>query len=101
MNWIRLLAAAGVTAALFLAYQLGQKHYHDRHVVELDDQLSRIGSVQNVLLDMSMRIHHYHAHKNHANPWCPECYDLRRRQLEAEVEINDENFEELLGDDAK
>lgn len=93
---VRLLTAVGVTAAIFLAYQLGQRHEYQRHSVFLDDQLHRIGLTEIKVLDMIMRVHHYHAHKGKFNPNCPECYDLRFRLHQQDKIVTEENMEEVL-----
>ena len=68
---ILLLAGVGLAVAVAREYLRREEH--------LNDQLSRINTTNYMLLDLSMRNYHHQAHKDHKNPWCPECYDLLRK----------------------
>lgn len=73
------LLIVGVGVIANLSYQYGQRRHYEDYEVHLNDQLSRINTTTNMLMDLSMRNYHYQAHKDHKNPWCPECYDLLRK----------------------
>lgn len=68
---VLLVVVASLVWALACEYLNREAH--------LNDQLSRINTTHNMLMDLGMRNYHYQAHKDHKNPWCPECYDLLRK----------------------
>ena len=82
---ILLLAGVGLAVAVAREYLRREEH--------LNDQLSRINTTNYMLLDLSMRNYHHQAHKDHKNPWCPECYDLLHRyKHHVEDTLTDDNL---------